>query len=75
MLDDVNDHGPYSTLFGAYVEKSKSNCQRSKSTSQRSRSTHGPKPKTNTCALDPSHHWAKIYIHLRSLNLAQALYI
>ena len=71
--NDVNDHGPYSTLFGAYVEKSKSNGQRSKSTSQRS--THGPKPKPNTCAFDPSHHWAEIHIQQRSLNSALACLI
>ena len=58
--NDVNNHGAYSTLFGAYVEKSKSNGQRSKSTSQRSRSTHGqPQPKPNICACDPSKLWAK----------------
>ena len=61
--NDVNNHGPYSTLFGAYVEKSKSNGQRSKSTSQRSRSTHGqPQPKPNICAHDPSIHWVEIHI-------------
>ena len=37
---------------------------------QRSRSTHGPKSKPNTCALDPSNHWAEIHIHQGSLNSA-----
>ena len=69
--NDVNDHGPYSTPFGVYVEKSKSNGQRSKSTSQRLRSTHGqPQPKPNICACDPSKLWAEIHIYKGVINLA-----
>ena len=74
----MNDHGPYSTPFGAYVEKSKSNGQRSKSTSQRSRSTHGqPQPKPIICEHDPNSRLGpkSTFLIQFGLTLSQFLFV